>query len=60
MSDWYNPDAWSSPSRVVSDIWEPKVSRILGPDGAPIPYKPQQQPIGFVKLGETVKQRRAA
>lgn len=55
MSGWYNPDAWSSPSRVVSDIQEPRVSRILGPDGQPIPYKPQQAPIGFVKLGERVK-----
>lgn len=55
MSDWYNPDAWSSLSRVVSDIWEPKVSSLLGPDGQPIPYRPQSQPIGFYKLGERVK-----
>jgi hypothetical protein len=55
VSGWYNPDAWSTPSRSVSDIQEPKVSRLLGPDGQPIPYKPQQQPIGFYKLGERVK-----
>jgi hypothetical protein len=57
LSGWYNPDAWSSPSRVVSDIQEPRVSRILGPNGQPIPYKPQQQPIGFVKLGVRTKQK---
>lgn len=39
----------------VEDVNAPKVSRILGPDGEPLAYKPVQQPIGFVRLGERTK-----
>ena len=57
MSEWYNHAAWGSAPRIVSDIQEPKLSRLLGPDGQPIPYKPQHEPIGFYKLGERTKQK---
>lgn len=55
MSDDWNSAAWNAPPVIVSDIEAPKVSRILGPDGQPLPYKPQQRPIGFYRLGEKVK-----
>jgi hypothetical protein len=60
VSDWYNPQAWSSPSRIVTDIVEPSQSRILGPDGTPIAYKPQKQPIGFYPIGDKPKARPSA
>lgn len=55
--DWYNPHVWTAPPVIVSDIEEPKVSRILGPDGRPLAYKPQQRPIGFYSLGNRLKER---
>lgn len=55
--DTWNPNGWNDatwnvPPRTVYDLNEPKTSKLLGPDGVPLQYKPQQQPIGFIHMKE--------
>jgi len=40
------------PAVQVQDVEAPKISKILGPDGMPLAYKPQTRPVGFVPLRE--------
>ena len=51
-SDWWD-DVPFLPSITVEDLEGPGVSKILGPDGKPIPYEdPRQGFIGFFRTKE--------